>query len=98
MSQQAMVSMYQRIDEASHIYECDAREKNVHEKRKVEGVESDSFRRICGVRRQDKTLNIKIRRMCNKDVGVGEIMDGGMLTWFGNIEKMWNECNGWYSR
>ena len=91
IAQQAKIGMYEGIVEPSLMYGCEAWVLNVRERRKVESVESDSLRRICGVGRLDRVPNVEIRRRCNRGVNVGEKIDGGVLRWFGHIERMGEE-------
>merc|ERR1712105_304859 len=88
MSMEAKVGMYEGIVEPTLLYGCEAWTLNVHERRKVEAVEMNYLRNICGVRRMDRIANVEIRRRCGKTVGVGERMDQEVLRLFGHVEKM----------
>ena len=61
---------------------------NVRERKRVEAVEMNCLRSICGVRRIDRIPNAELRRRCGKKVSVGERMDQGVMRWFGHVERM----------
>ena len=41
-------------------------------RRKVDAVEIRCLPRICGIRRTDRISNVEIRRICHKNVRIGE--------------------------
>ena len=88
VSREAKVGMYEGIVEPSLLYGCEAWVMNVHERRRVEAVEMNCLRSICGVRRIERVTNVEIRRRCGKNVSVGERIDQGVLRWFGHVERM----------
>ena len=57
----------------------------------MEAVEMNCLRNICGLRRIDKVLNVKIRRRCGENVSVSQRIDQGVLRWFGHVERMGEE-------
>ena len=85
---EAKVGMYEGIVEPSLLYGCEAWAMNVHERKRVEAVEMNCLRSICGVRRIDRIPNAELRRRCGKKVSVGERMDQGVMRWFGHVERM----------
>merc|ERR1712002_182437 len=91
ISREAKVRMYEGIIEPSLLYGCETRVLKVQDRRRMEAVEMNCLRNICGRRRIDRVLNIEIRGMCGKNVGVSERMDQGILKWFGHVERMGNE-------
>ena len=48
----------------------------------------DNLRGLLGIRRMDRVLNARIRELCGVTKGVDEIMDEGVLRWFGHVERM----------
>ena len=61
---------------------------NVHERKRIEAVEMNCLRNICGVRRIDRVRNEEIRRRCRKKGSASERIDQSVLRWFGHIERM----------
>ena len=80
--------MYERIVEPSLLYGSEVWGLNVHERKRIEAVEMNCLRNICGVRRTDRVRNEEIRRRCRKKASVGERMDQSILRWFGHVERM----------
>ena len=64
---------------------------NVRDRKRMETVEMNCLRNICGLRRVDRVPNVEIRRMCGKNVSVSQRMDQGVLRCFGHVERMRNE-------
>ena len=91
ISREAKVGMYEGIIEPSLLYGCETWVLNVHDRRRMEAVEMNCMRNICGLRRIDRVSNVEIRRMCGKNVSVSQRMDQGVLRWFGHVERMGNE-------
>merc|ERR1712002_999779 len=54
----------------------------------METVEMNCLSNICGLSGIDRALNVEIRVMCGKNVGVSERMDQGVLRWFGHVVRM----------
>merc|ERR1712002_564159 len=88
---QAKVGMYEGIIEPSLLYGRETWVLKVQDSRRMEAVEMNCLRNICGRRRIDRVPNLEIRGMCNKNVGVSERMDQGVLRWFGHVKRMGNE-------
>ena len=61
VSREAKVGMYEGIVEPSLLYGCEAWVMNVHERKRVEAVEMNCLRSICGLRRTDRISNVEIR-------------------------------------
>ena len=59
----------------------------------------DNLRGLVGIRRMDKVLNAQIRELCGMTKGVDERIDGGVLWWFGQGERMESLCRRmcWYT-
>merc|ERR1712002_179932 len=79
------------IIEPNLLYGCETWVLKVQDKKRMEAVEMNFLRNICGLRRINRVLNVEIRGMCGKNVGVSERMDQGVLRWFGHVERMGNE-------
>merc|ERR1712002_295278 len=91
ISREAKVGMYEGIIEPSLLYGCEIWALNKKDRKRMEAVEMNCLRNICGRRRIDKVPNVVIRGMCGKNVDVSERMDQGVLRWFGHVERMGNE-------
>merc|ERR1712002_1056172 len=91
ISREAKVGMYEGIIEPSLLYGCETWALNVKDRKRMEAVEMNCLRNICGRRRIDRVSNVEIRDMCNKNVSVSGRMDQGILRWFGHVERMGNE-------
>ena len=91
ISREAKVGMYEGIIEPSLMYGCEAWVLNVRDRKRMEAVEMNCLRNICGIRRIDRVPNVEIRRMCNRSGSVSQRMDQGVLRWFGHVERMGNE-------
>ncbi|WP_289490223.1 hypothetical protein, partial [Klebsiella pneumoniae] len=87
-SREAKVGMFEGIVEPSLMYGSEVWVLNKNERKKVEAVEMDCLRSICGVRRIDRIRNEEVRRRCGKDASVGMKMDQSLLRWFGHVERM----------
>merc|ERR1712002_1078060 len=88
---QAKVGIYEAISKPILLYACETWVTNVHERKTMEAVEMCCLRSICGIRRIDRVRNVDVRRRCDKNVGVVERMEQGVLRWFGHVERMGNE-------
>ena len=91
LSMKAKVGMYEGIVEPSLLYGSEVWCLNVQNRRRMEAVEMNCLRSMCGVRRIDRISNAEIRRRCNKEMGVGNKIDQSVLRWFGHMERMENE-------
>ena len=59
--------------------------------KRMEAVEMNCLRSICGLKKIDRFLNVGIRRRCGKNVSVSQRIDQGVLRWFGHVEGMTDE-------
>ena len=50
----------------------------------------NSIRGLLGIWGMDKVLNARIRQLCGVMKGLDEKIDGGVLQWFGHLEKIYN--------
>ena len=91
ISREAKVGMYEGIIEPTLLYGCEAWVMKARDRKRVEAVEMNCLRNICGVRRIERVSNAEIRRRCGKNVSVSQKMDQGVLRWFGHVERMENE-------
>ena len=91
LSTEAKVGMYEAIVEPSLLYGSEVWVLNVHERKRVQAVEMNCMRNICGVRRIERVRNEEIRRRCGKNVGVCEKVEQNVLRWFGHVERMGDE-------
>ena len=88
VSREAKVGMFEGIVEPSLLYGSETWVTNKSERKKMEAVEMDCLRSICGVRRLDMVTNAEVRRRSGKEVSVGAKMDQSVLRWFGHVERM----------
>ena len=58
--------MYEGIIEPSLLYGCEVWTLKVGERKRMEAVEMNCFRNICGLRRIDRVPNVEIRRRYGK--------------------------------
>ena len=58
--------------------------------KRMEAVEMNCLRTICGLKRIDRVPNVEIGR-CRKNVNVSQRIDQGVLRWFGHVEGMGDE-------
>merc|ERR1712002_652821 len=91
ISREAKVGKSEGIIEPSLLYDCETWALNKKDTKRMEAVEMNCLRNICGRRRIDMVPNVQIREICGKNVGVSERMDQGVLRWFGHVERMGNE-------
>ena len=91
ISREAKVGMYEGIIEPSLLYGCETWVLNVRDRKRMEAVEMNGLRNICGLRRIDRVPNVVIRRMCGKNVSVSKKIGQGVPRWFGLVERMGNE-------
>ena len=56
-------------------------------RKRMEAVEMNCLRNICGLRRIDRVLNVEIIK-CGKNASVIQRIDQGVLRWLGLIERM----------
>ena len=85
--------MYEGMTEPSLLYGCEAWTLKVSERKRMEAVEMDCLRNICGLKRIDRVPNVEIRR-CGKNVSVSQRIDQGVLRWFGHVERMKDKKDG----
>ena len=85
---EAKVGMFEGIVEPSLMYGSEVWVLNKSERKKIEAVEMNCLRSICGVRRIDRVRNEEVRRMCGKERSVGMKIDQSVLRWFGHVERM----------
>ena len=91
ISNEAKVGMYEGIIEPTLLYGCKTWVMKKRDRKRIEAVEMNCLRNICGVRRIDRVSNAEIRRRCGKSGGVSQKMDQGVLRWFGHVERMGDE-------
>ena len=72
------------------MYGCEVWSLKVRERKRMEAVEMNCLRNICGLGRIDRAPNVEIRR-CGKKVSVSQRIDKGVLRWFGHVERMGDE-------
>ena len=48
----------------------------------------DNPRELLGIRRMDRVLDERIRELCGVNKGPDEMIDEGVLRWFGHVEMM----------
>ena len=77
--------------EYSLLYGCEVWTPKVRDRKRMEAVEMNCLRNICGLRRIDRVPNVEIRRRCGKNVSVSQRIDQGVLRWFGHVERMGDE-------
>ena len=51
----------------------------------------DNLGGLLGIRRMDRVLNARMRKLCGVTKGVDERNDEGTLRWFGQVERMEND-------
>ena len=66
ISREAKVGMYEGIIEPSLLYGCEVWSLKVRERKRMEAVEMNCLRNICGLRRIDRVPNVEVRRRCGK--------------------------------
>ena len=88
MSREEKVGIYERIIEPSLLYGYEVWTLNGCERKRMEAVEMNCLRNICGLKRTDRVPNVEVSRRCGKDVSVGQRIDQGVLRWFGHVERM----------
>ena len=54
-------------------------------------VQMDNLRGLLGIRRMDRVPNAWIRELCGVKKGLDERIDGGVIRWFGHVERMESE-------
>merc|ERR1712002_1141048 len=74
ISREAKVGMYEGMIKPSLLYGCETWALNKKDRKRMEAVEMNCVRNICGRRRIDMVPNVQIREMCGKNVGVSERM------------------------
>ncbi|GBP32165.1 hypothetical protein EVAR_80933_1 [Eumeta japonica] len=55
---------------------------------RINAVEMRSLRSICGVSRKDRCRNSDVRERCGLKENVVTRVEGGMLRWFGHLERV----------
>ena len=88
ISIQAKVGMVESIVDPMLLYGSELWTLGVVSWRKVEALEMDCLRGVCGLRRLDKIPNKDIVEKCKKEVRVGEKMSRALLRWYGHVERM----------
>ena len=63
--------MYGGIIEPSFLYGCEVWSLKVCQRKRMEAVEMNCLRNICGLRRIDGVPNVEVRR-CGKNVSVSQ--------------------------
>ena len=91
ISREAKIGMYDGIIEPSLLYGCEVWTLKVCERKRMEAVEMNCLRNICGLSRIDRVPNVEIRRRCGKNVCVSQRIDQGVLRWFGHVERIGDE-------
>ena len=71
---EAKVGMYEGIVEPSILYGFEVWTLKLHERKRMETVEMNCSRNICGLKRIDRVPNVEIRR-CRKNVSVSQRID-----------------------
>ena len=74
ISREAKVGMHEGIIEPSLLYGCEVWTLEVRERKRMEAVEMNCLRNICGLRRIDRVPNVEIRR-CGKNASVSQRID-----------------------
>ena len=87
----AKVGMYEGVVEPTLLYGSETWVLNVGERKRIEAVEMNCLRNVCGVRRIDRVSNVEVRRRCGKYRSVNQKIDQGLLRWFGHVERMGSE-------
>ena len=70
--------MCEEIIEPSLLYGCDVWTLKLCERKRMEAVEMNCLRNICGLARMDRVPNVEISR-CGKNVSVSQRIDQGVL-------------------
>ena len=73
------VGMHEGIGEPNLLYGSEVWVLNVHERKRIEEVEKNCLRNVCGVQRINRVRNEEIRRRCRKKASVGERIDQSIL-------------------
>ena len=76
--------------EPSLLYGCKVWMLKVCERKRMEAVELNCLRNICGLRRVDRVPNVEIRRF-GKNVSVNQRIDQVVLRWSGHVDGMGDE-------
>ena len=79
--------MYEGIIKPNLFYGCEVWTLKVCERKKIEAVEMNCLRNICGLKIIDRVPNVEIRR-CGKNVSVSQRIDKGVLRCSGHVERM----------
>ena len=61
----------------------------MHEQKRMEEVEMNCLRNICGLGRIDRGLNVKLD--VEKNASMRQRIDQGLLTWFRHVERIKDE-------
>jgi hypothetical protein len=61
------------------------------ERRRMEVMEINCMRAMCGVSIMDRVRNEDVRRRCGSRVSIGERMYRNVLKWYGHVERMEKE-------
>ena len=82
--------MHEGIIDPSLLCGCEVWTLKVCERKRMEAVEMNCLRNICGLRKIDMFPNVENRR-CGKNVNVSQRIDQGVLRLFGRVERLGDE-------
>ena len=69
-------------------YDSETKLRKEKERSSIKAVHMEDHRGLFGIRKIDRFPNAPIRELCEVTKGVGEMIDGGFLRWFGHVERM----------
>ena len=55
---------------------------------RIRAAQMDNLRGLLGIKRMNRVSNARIRELCGVTNGVDEMIDEGVLRWFGQVERM----------
>ena len=58
------------------------------ERSRIRAVQMDNLKGLLGIRRMDRVPKERIRELCGVKKDQGERIDGGVLRWFGHVERV----------
>ena len=70
------------------IYGIEAMLWKEEERLRIWAVQMDNLRALLGIRRMDRFLNVRIRKLCEVKKGLDEMIDEAVLRWFGHVERI----------
>ena len=79
VTREAKVGMYEGIVEPSLLYGSEVWGQNTYERKRIEAVEMNYLRNICGVKRIDRVRNEENRQRCRRKASVNNRMDQSTL-------------------